>query len=283
MKKHILLLTMTVLTFSASAQNWALPSSKWTINYAWLSPVYYYTLKVEGDTVVDGVSCKKIGAFNPLYTYESNDTVYIRLNGKFRPTYYFNASVGDTISFYDANQCGGDSIVHAVVDEIDSIDVGNKFLKRFKSIITDRDSTSIYGDLTYTYIENVGSNYLYPYLYCTNIFDQESIGICDYGDSTIQNFYVFHNNCVSVSIDEVNFTDKEISVFPNPFSDELSVQYSDDKFISALSVFDLTGRTLKNISRTSNKIDLQDLPNGNYILDVHLMDGQTIHKRIIKL
>lgn len=273
---------MTALMFSASAQNWALPSSKWTICYASLSPVYYYTLKVEGDTVVDGISCKKIGAFTPLYTYESNDTVYIRLNGKFRPTYYFNASVGDTISFYDTNQCGGDSIVHAVINEIDSIDVGNKFLKRFKSIITDRDSTSIYGDLTYTYIENVGSNYLYPYLYCTDIFDQESYCICDYGDSTIQDFYVFHNNCIGVSIDEVNIADKEVSVFPNPFYDELNVQYSDDILVSSFTIIDLTGRTIKKIRQTSNNINLNDLPNALYNLQIHLTTGQTIHKRIIK-
>ncbi len=279
-----LFISILVLTasFTALAQKWALPSSKWIISYAWLSPTYYYTVKVETDTIIDGINCKKIGQYSPIYTYESNDTVYIRLGGQFRPTYYFNASVGDTISFYDYNLCGGDSIVLAVVDLIDSIDAGNKYLKRFNSTIINRDSSDLYWGLTYGYTENIGSNYIFPYLYCVDIFDQESYGICDYGDSTIQDFFVYKNNCVTVSVNDLQFTNKLFSVYPNPVFTMLHFDISDDLELISVRVFNTSGKQLTTTKPDKKSIDFSDFTNGVYFIQAEFTNGQRAYKRVVK-
>ena len=77
MKNKILIAFLLLISASASAQKWALSSSTWIVSYSWMSPTYYTTVKVEGDTIVDGISCKKIGNSSPIFTYESNDTAYI--------------------------------------------------------------------------------------------------------------------------------------------------------------------------------------------------------------
>jgi hypothetical protein len=62
MKKLVLLTLLLVFIQKAFSQKWALPSSEWVISYAWVSPVYNYTIKVEGDTTINGTNCKKIGS-----------------------------------------------------------------------------------------------------------------------------------------------------------------------------------------------------------------------------
>lgn len=278
---YISILILTA-SFTSLAQKWALPSSKWITSYAWTSPTYYYTVKVEADTIVDGINCKKIGQYSPIFTYESNDTVYFHLEGKFRPTYYFNAQIGDTISFYDNNLCGGDSIVLAVIDLIDSINVGNKYLKRFNGTIINRDSTDIYWGLTYGYTENIGSNYIFPYLYCVDIFDQESYGICDYGDSTIQDFYVYKNNCVTVSISEFHIADKQFVVYPNPVTSLLRVDISDDLELKSLAVFNSAGKHLTTVKPYKKNVDFNGFTSGIYLVQAEFANGQRAYKRVIK-
>lgn len=271
MKKIILILGIIVTFSSINAQKWALPSSTWTIGYSHQSPIYYFTIKVEGDTIIDGISCKKIGNNQPIFTYESNDTAYIHIAGKFRPTYYFNASIEDTISFYNINyfdgSCGIDSIVYAVVDSIDSIDVGNKFLRKFNCSIIG-DSSTLYLNSEFNYTEYIGSNYIFPHLYCPNVFDQESIGICDYGDSTIQDFYVFQNDCISVSINELENQKNFIFLYPSPANDFINVSI-DDNIPSEnlkLQIRDLNGKILQesSLEKGVNQLIISHLPSGVY-------------------
>lgn len=287
MRNKILITFLLLISASVSAQKWALPSSTWIVSYSWISPTYYSTIKVEGDTIIDGISCKKIGNSSPIYTYESNDTAYIYIAGKFRPTYYFDAHVGDTISFYNANYsdgfCGIDSIVYAVIDKIDSIDVGNKFLRKFCSTII--GDTSMPNCNGFSYTEFIGSNYIFPYLYCPDIVDQESYGICDYGDSTIQNFYAFQNNCLNVSVDEIANPIEHVTIYPIPVKDQLSIVLLTEK-AKSISVFDVHGKKLMAVNTliapNNFKLDLHDFNSGMYFLHILLPNGQRLVKKILK-
>jgi len=286
--RNIIMIAFALLMHTSTfAQKWALSSSTWITGYSWMSPTYYTTIKVEGDTIIDGISCKKIGNYSPIYTYESNDTVYFYLAGKFRPTYYFNAHVGDTISFYNANYsdgfCGNDSILYAVIDNIDSIDVGNKFLRKFcGSVIGDTTIPNCNG---FSYTEYIGSNYIFPYTYCPDIFDQESYWICDYGDSTIQNFYVFQNNCLNVSLDEIANPKEHVLIYPIPVKDQLSIVLSIEK-ANSISVFDVHGKKLKVVNAliapNNFKLDLHDFNSGMYFLHILLPNGQRLIKKFLK-
>ncbi len=285
MKKMIFVVFIITMYVNAVAQKWALPSSTWIVSYSWVSPAYYTTIKVESDTIIDGISCKKIGNISPIYTYESNDTAYIYIVGKFRPTYYFNAHVGDTISFYNVNYsdgfCGIDSIVYAVIDNIDSVDVGNKFLKKYNGVII---SDTMPNGNSFSYTEYIGSNYIFPYLYCPNIIDQESYGICNYGDSTIQNFYSFQNNCLNVSVDNI-FHDKNISVYPNPVSSQINInsKYYD---IQEIFIYNIHGQLQKTDTYFNHpreiQVDVNKLSSGIYFLHLRFSNGESYMQKILK-
>lgn len=285
MKNTIFILGFVLFSINTNAQKWALPSSTWVISFAQTSPVYNYEVKVEGDTIIDGVSCVRIGNSSPpIFTYESNDTVYFYMDGKFRATYYFNATINDTISFYNANyfdgQCSIDSIVYAVVDSIDSVDVGNKFLKKFHCTIMGDSSVLEWNNFNYT--EFIGSNYIYPYLYCPNFFDQESLAICDYGDSTIQDFSAFKNDCFStVSINELENQNIQISIYPNPVADFLNIQLDLDFKTEnhILTIRNTMGRIVQefSVNHGENQLDINHLPSGVYFAT---LDGTENHTTI---
>lgn len=272
MKKIIILLLFTIFLTDTNAQKWALPSSTWVTTYSWLSPTIYTKLQVEKDTLIQGKLCKKIDRFNPIFTYEENDTVFFLLNGLFRPTYYFNVEVGDTISLYVNNYClslnfshDTDSIFYATIDSIDSIDVGNKFLKRYHCEIYNFNVPgSTMESLYFNYTEFIGSNYIYPDFTC--YVDQEFYGICDYGDSTIQDFYVFKNDCIGVSIQDLENQNEQISIYPNPVANFLNLQLDFNTESHILTIRNAIGQIVKKFTVTQgeNKLDIRHFRSGIY-------------------
>jgi len=72
-------------------------------------------------------------------------------------------------------------------------------------------------------------------------------------------------------------------MYPNPSSDYLVVQLPSGSLKAAISVFDLAGRLMKTSSITSsaNKVDVQDLSTGMYILKIE-SEGKTGSKQFIK-
>jgi len=68
----------------------------------------------------------------------------------------------------------------------------------------------------------------------------------------------------------------EISAYPNPFSDVLTI--SDIKNIKSVSVMDTAGRLIKNIENPSSVLHLGDLKQGVYMVVLNMNDGskQTI-------
>jgi len=75
----------------------------------------------------------------------------------------------------------------------------------------------------------------------------------------------------------------DFAMYPNPSSDYLVVQLPSGSLKAAISVFDLAGRLMKTSSITSsaNKVDVQDLSTGMYILKIE-SEGKTGSKQFIK-
>jgi hypothetical protein len=100
------------------------------------------------------------------------------------------------------------------------------------------------------------------------------------------------NNVLNL-FEQVGFTSTEelaeqtefvSSIFPNPASDAIYVQIKNSRQ-NALSVYDQNGKLVKQINTRNQicNIDLQDLPNGAYILSVITENGTVEHKRFMKL
>ncbi len=70
-----------------------------------------------------------------------------------------------------------------------------------------------------------------------------------------------------------------LMIYPNPVQNLLSISY--ERRIDQVSVFDIHGKLVMEINERFNKVDVQSLPEGIYLVKV-LAQGQTFNQRIIK-
>jgi hypothetical protein len=87
---------------------------------------------------------------------------------------------------------------------------------------------------------------------------------------------------VNVGVEEIGLED-QLNVYPNPVTDVLNVQWNNTSEAASLSIRDLSGRLILS-ERGGNgnaAIDLSELSNGNYILELQTQTG-TLRKHIVK-
>lgn len=71
-----------------------------------------------------------------------------------------------------------------------------------------------------------------------------------------------------------------VGVYPNPFTEVLNVSKADK--IQSVSVTDLSGKLIKTLERPSSALQLEDLKQGVYMLDIKMKDGSKQTTKIIK-
>ena len=87
----------------------------------------------------------------------------------------------------------------------------------------------------------------------------------------------------SVSVAE--FTATEVSVYPNPATDQVSFVSEDSNPISTILFYSLEGkvvRTESNINATNIVVSNLDLPKGIYFANVRFKEGTTVKKIVIQ-
>ncbi|RKS96824.1 fibronectin type III domain-containing protein [Chryseobacterium defluvii] len=95
----------------------------------------------------------------------------------------------------------------------------------------------------------------------------------------------------SLSIDNVSYELKNLAtseiaeknklkIYPNPFSDVINI--SDVEKVKSIAVLEASGRVLKVIGQASSSINLSDLKQGVYILNVTYKDNTISSHKIIK-
>jgi len=95
------------------------------------------------------------------------------------------------------------------------------------------------------------------------------------------------NGCISLSdsIQVESITSAlsaAISVMPNPTSDYLLIDVSDQYDVEFLSIFDLAGRVVRSPFIFKNQVDVSDLASGQYLLIIDAAQGQKGLYRFIK-
>ncbi len=136
------------------------------------------------------------------------------------------------------------------------------------------------------------TDFTIPMIYMNNDIPDSSIIILSasqaYNVQAVDNSYLY--------VDELNFTgtvtgisenhsDINISISPNPVSDLLILDLSNmrDKYIS-VNIFDVQGKLVKSIGRVEvspkSRIEIADLPKGNYVLKISTSAGITSKKFI---
>jgi hypothetical protein len=229
-----------------------------------MSPPTYFTFSVLKDTIVNGKNCQQIGNTQSLkfYNYLQNDTVFMLLNGKFRPTYYFNVNVGDTISFYNNGFCNeNDSVLFAVIDSITLYNSTLSFKKYNTTLLLDSSSTIFIP--TFSYTERLGSDkIIYPYFEC--VIDPELYSLICYTDNELL-LNNLSGDCVA-SVDERMLP--RSAEFPNPFSSNLQIKIENPQLNGAeLVITDLLGRTVakQTLLQELSTFSTQDWANGMYV------------------
>lgn len=123
---------------------------------------------------------------------------------------------------------------------------------------------SYYSTIT-SLINNIG-------LFNTNIFLDGSLTSISYRGTTGTTTYRF----VNTYLDNVQFTEQVLSVYPNPTLSILNID-TEQEFLATL--YDLSGKKLLNFS--TKTIDISQLTSGIYILDI-ISEDKRYTKKIIK-
>ncbi len=202
-------------------------------------------------------TAKKVHLYLP-----DNNGIFSNDTGEF-VIYDFNLNIGDTMITNHFNT----SIINIVTDK-DSITLNGESRVRFTI------KRPFYG-FTYYWIEGIGSdmgllgNYYIP-------FEGSHELIC-YHHLTLDYISPQFTDCKGyLGIKENNL--QPISISPNPATDKLTVNVTER--ILQLSIYTLTGKQIKTYRDIDNTIDISELPDGIYLLQLQTETGITYRKFI---
>jgi hypothetical protein len=90
---------------------------------------------------------------------------------------------------------------------------------------------------------------------------------------------------VNPSLGSEQFSNNTVVIFPNPAQEQLTIQLLATTTIKQIRLMDLLGRVLKTVNYSSAKkeevLDLREIANGNYLLQVVSSNNQSEIKQII--
>lgn len=271
-----------------------------TSNLDFPDPVSGHAITFLGDTLINSVSYKKVLRLNlkgthdcelsnlpcwdfdlpyqtetkVLYGFIREDTsekkIYYLMNsiaGKEDVLFDFSLSVGDTVNnyVYESIRASSTNLYPGgIVDSIKTIDTHGRLRNSF---------------FTYGFYSIIGLPYE------TEVVFSEGLGFKDYGlFYTPQSEFVDYceggiEKC-NLILSNITFEPAlEIKVFPNPSTDLFQIESEEElKKIKAYSIF---GQLIKE-SHLKNRIDLSDVKNGIYILEIITSSRERTIKRVIK-
>lgn len=97
---------------------------------------------------------------------------------------------------------------------------------------------------------------------------------------TKQFSYTVGNDCGASGVE--NVTSNKFITFPNPTKD--NVYFKSDSPVQSVTIRNLLGQTVKSVElkESESKVNLSDIPKGNYLITAKLDDGRILESRIVK-
>ncbi len=277
---------------------WCPPGATWVYGLynSGLNNGDYLSVKFEKDTIVSGKNVKKLivkiidyYSINPPqgrietdfsieYEYVSNDSLfyYDTVRDSFLIKYDFEARNGDFLEVNKhATECSNPTYQSFFITSILStgFDTLNNLI--FPSIVFD-DNLNSSAYLVGKVLKNIGSlNYFYPTInanQCSNPFPEYTSGLLYYSDSErgilfstshpIQNILSTENFDSDIQNNIIG-----ISVFPNPSQNMLHLEMSSTRSnLQTYKIFNIYGQLIKYGNLENNQINVQEIPDGSYIL-----------------
>jgi len=116
--------------------------------------------------------------------------------------------------------------------------------------------------------------------------------ISSYNSKTINRLWLVHDNKSGsafidnikinneqLSINDINSKSDKITVFPNPTTDYLNIQFTDK--IRNVQIFDISGKKVQ-VNLEGDKVDVRKLSAGSYLINVEIEGGNFTEKFIKK-
>jgi hypothetical protein len=191
--------------------------------------------------------------------------------------YDFNLQVGDSV-FY--NFIYDSAYIH--VSKVDSVVISGNIHKRF--FFTEPAIPSTFTYLGEIWLEGIGSlhgplNSRYPHLRQTSVPD--SVILTCYKSDTIMWSNPYYNACntnILLSNKDLAAVDNKVSIYPNPFPTQTTLQTANRLINASLTVYNSVGQTVKHVDNLAGQtvtFHRDNLPSGLYFVRL-TQDGNTI-------
>ncbi|MBK9335933.1 MAG: T9SS type A sorting domain-containing protein [Lewinellaceae bacterium] len=289
MKQFFVASALLSLCSLAQAQQWLQDGDQWAyyVTTGWNAPNYgMHRLVVEGDTIVDGLSWKKLTYYQitvPPSTYLSRaegDQVFSRkewTNEVFK-IYDFALVPGDTVQ-YNTNG-------RYVLRDTGSINVAGQ-IRRTQTVRLVGSSADLFfiegigftGNPQEPDNPNVCSFLLLNIAYCMGFVDGYSFYFRCFR-SAQGGLYSPFDDCLVLHTEASTSSKSPVRVWPNPANDRLFVQGN----CRALQLCDARGRVVLEEKMPAGdvaEIQTSHLPNGMYLLFCRFDDGQVAVQKVV--
>ena len=276
----ILALTFLSILHLQGQSVWAPPGAKWYYSYAHFADRGYVTIEYVQDSTINGKLCKGLEKkryrysnisgitdsvfLGLVYTYLENDSVYYYNNNQFHLLYDLSAQAGDD---WDV-----DTLVTIHVDSIGSMNVSGYMLNWIGVHSSSVNNYGISGKI----VNRLGAidHYMFP----EHLADGHEGGAfrCYYDNQIGLYHDAFSQPCDYItSLNQLTVDEKEVSVYPNPFSSSFRVQlkgYNNENILFLLYTLD-GRRVFEKEFFNANEITVRP---------TNLQSGLYIYKLVLK-
>lgn len=129
----------------------------------------------------------------------------------------------------------------------------------------------------------LGNETNYPYNVCIEVDDVQAVtnNLPPYDSWTVNGNHFFSDNC-TLNIEK--FINNNYKIYPNPTCDFINIEEKvlTNNKINSIYILDYNGKLVKYIIDSFNRIDVQNLSNGIYLLIINTNKGNKVEKFIKK-
>lgn len=230
--------------------------------------------KLYREVKIYNVKTGKYSEYNKTFLREEGNIVYEYFQNEEEEVelYNFDVEIGDTLS----RSMGHYFYFDLIVTDIDSVTLMDNSVR--KRITLECSGDDVYTtDVRIHWVEGMGDYYgtLTNRYYCTS--DMLEQLLC-FHENDIQLWqYDRYDACIVTSINSI--TDLGLSVYPNPFTDRITVEGIEGKL--DYRIYSLLGVEMMRGQLSGNTIDVDSLDSGVYFLLLSI-DGKTQSVMIVK-
>lgn len=239
-----------------------------------------------GDTIVNGLTYKKILKRDLVITQNGppfeaegdyqlfglirDDTINKKVYAIQIMDNYSDCPLNEEYLLFDFSLNIGDTINLCIHPEY------------FDFVIQDISASTILGFTTRIFTgdeslyEGMGSNYgLFEEMFAP--FKKNS----RYVYSTFLYYYCREEPCDLFVSTEYHSQTQKLEIFPNPITNILNIKSYSNTKINKIAIYSSLGQKEMEIKHSTNQLDVSELKNGIYIIEIDL-NGRTFRKKIIK-